>query len=82
LIHTADGELFREALIHASGRCGVDIFASKERELLATASQALRVPREELIDRLTAVGASLGPPWTQDEKFAALAGWLSLLSSD
>jgi hypothetical protein len=34
LIHSADGELFREALLHASKRCGIESFAIKESELL------------------------------------------------
>src|SRR3981189_31278 len=33
LIHTADGELFREAILHASNRCGLRAFKIKEREL-------------------------------------------------
>ena len=33
LIHTADGELFREALLHASARCGLRDFTIKETEL-------------------------------------------------
>lgn len=80
LIHTADGELFREALLHASRRCGVETFTAKEGVLLETASQALGLRTEELPRRLTDLGAELGPPWTQDEKFAALVAWLSLLS--
>lgn len=31
LIHTADGELFREALVHASGRCGVECVKVRKR---------------------------------------------------
>jgi len=39
LIHTADGELFREALLHASNRCGLGDFRIKEKELLDRAGQ-------------------------------------------
>jgi hypothetical protein len=79
LIHTADGELFREALIHASLRCGFEMFTAKESELLAGASHALNIQPDKLLRRLTILGSSLGSPWTQDEKFAALVAWLSLL---
>lgn len=79
LIHTADGELFREALLHASKRCSVETFTTKEADLLERASHALRLQPEELVRRLVDLRAELGPPWTQDEKFAALAAWLSLL---
>ena len=48
LIHAADGELFREALLHASARCGLKPLAVKERDLLDSASRALRRKPEEL----------------------------------
>lgn len=78
LIHTADGELFREALLHAGGRCGLAPFTIKDRELLDTASRVLRLKRDALARRLTALGKPFGAPWSQDEKFAALAAWLAL----
>jgi hypothetical protein len=79
LIHTADGELFREALIHASLRCSFEMFTAKESELLESASSTLHMQRDELVRRLASLGSGLGSPWTQDEKFAALVAWLSLL---
>jgi hypothetical protein len=80
LIHTADGELFREALLYASKRCRVETFTAKETVLLETGSRALDLRPEELLRRLTSIGAEIGPPWTQDEKYAALAAWLSLIN--
>src|SRR5271169_1014949 len=44
LIHTADGELFRESLLHASERCGLAVMSIKERELLEQAASAFRLP--------------------------------------
>jgi hypothetical protein len=79
LIHTADGELFREALTHASLRCGIKMFTAKENVLLETASHALHLEPDELVRRLTSLGSALGSPWTKDEKFASLVAWLSLL---
>ena len=79
LIHTADGELFRKALIHATLRCGFQMFTAKESELLETASHTLHLQPDDLVRRLTSLGSALGPPWTQDEKFASLVAWLSLL---
>ena len=77
LIHTADGELFREALLHASVRCGLREFAIKEKELLDRAGQVLRAKPTELTLRVTELGRSLGSPWSQDEKFATLVAWLA-----
>jgi hypothetical protein len=78
LIHTADGELFREALLHASARCGFPVLSVKERELLERVGQALRLKPADLTRRVTELGRPLGPPWSQDEKFATLVGWLAL----
>ncbi len=78
LIHTADGELFREALLHASARCGLPVLSVKERELLDRAEQTLRLKPADLARRVTELGRPLGSPWSQDEKFASLAAWLSL----
>ena len=78
LIHTADGELFREALLDASRSCGLAPFTIKERELVDTASRTLGVRRDALARRLSVLGKAFGAPWSQDEKFAALVAWLAL----
>jgi hypothetical protein len=77
LIHTADGELFREALLHASARCGLRDFRIKEKELLDRAGQVFRLKSADLMGRVTELGRPFGSPWSQDEKFATLAGWLA-----
>jgi hypothetical protein len=81
IIHTADGEFFREALLHACAQCDLALTTVKERELLATASSALRKKPAALTTFITALGKPLGSPWTQDEKFAALGAWLALAAS-
>jgi hypothetical protein len=78
LIHTADGELFREALLHAGARCRLREFRIKERELLDCAGQMLRFKSAALMGRVTELGRPFGAPWSQDEKFATLAAWLAL----
>jgi hypothetical protein len=81
LIHTADGELFREAILHASARCDLSDFTVKERELLERAERAFRLKPDTLLRRVTEMGRPLGPPWSQDEKFATLVAWLALRAS-
>jgi len=78
LIHTADGELFREAIVHASARSGLAMCTVKERELLDRSGQAFRMKSAALLQRVTKLGRPLGAPWSQDEKFATLAAWLAL----
>lgn len=78
LIHTADGELFRDALAQASKDSKLKMFSVKEKELLPQASKTLRAPPAALLKRVTALGKSVGSPWAQDEKFATLAARLAL----
>ena len=78
LIHTADGELFRDSLRAACARCHLPVQGIREKELFLAASKALGIEAATLKRRVTALGKALGPPWSQDEKFAALAAWLNL----
>jgi hypothetical protein len=78
LIHAAEGEMFREALRLASKTCELRVTEVKERELWERCEAALRLPLPTLKRRLDDWGRSLGPPWRQDEKYAALVGWLAL----
>jgi hypothetical protein len=81
IIHTADGEFFREALLHGCTRANLPVTKLKDRELLATASKSLRRNPAALARFINDLGKPLGSPWTQDEKFATLAAWLALRSS-
>jgi len=81
IIHTADGEFFREALLHACARAVVPIIKIKDRELVATASATFRQTPTELSRFITDLGKPLGSPWTQDEKSATLAAWLALAAN-
>jgi hypothetical protein len=82
IIHTADGEFFREALLHACAQCDLALTTVKERELLATASTSLRKKTAALMNFIANLGKPLGSPWTQDEKFATLAAWLTLAADN
>jgi len=78
LIHTADGELFREALVHAGRKCGLRSVKIKEKELLKSASEVLRMKDTEIQKRIAQIGRPFGAPWSRDEKIASLAAWLAL----
>lgn len=81
LIHTAEGEMFRNVIADASRELNVPVTGVKERELLAQASAVLGKSDKELQSYLQKLGRELGPPWTQDEKCATLAAWLALAAS-
>ncbi len=81
LIHTAEGELFREALAHASKQCDLRVTGVRERQLFAQGESQLHLPAGELRRRVSELGRFIGPPWRQDEKYAALVGWLVLAAA-
>ena len=79
LIHTADGEHFRDALAFAAKQHRVPVVRIREKDLGAQAAKTLGEPAAALQATVTAWGKPLGPPWTQDQKLSALAGWLGLV---
>jgi hypothetical protein len=81
IIHTADGEFFREALLHACADAKLAVTKIKDRELQVIASTTLRRKSSDLARFISDLGKPLGSPWTQDEKFATLAAWLSLAAN-
>ncbi|HXI38798.1 MAG TPA: hypothetical protein VNH83_02415 [Bryobacteraceae bacterium] len=78
LIHTAEGEMFRDALTRASAHHGLTVVGVKERELFERCECDLGMQAAEMESRLSELGKMLGPPWRQDEKFAMLVAWLAL----
>lgn len=64
LIHTAEGEMFREALLWAAKECRLPVRGVREKDLDALS-----------VERLNSLGKLIGPPWTQDQKYAAVAAF-------
>jgi hypothetical protein len=80
MIHTAEGELFREAVRVAARHYGLRIIAVKESELFPQAAAALLLPQKRIAQHVSNMGRALGPPWRQDERLAAAVAWLALSS--
>jgi hypothetical protein len=78
LIHTADGELFREVIRRACERCGFGVTCVKEKELLGEFGERFSIRAPEIQRRVTEMGKAFGAPWSQDEKFATLVAWLTI----
>jgi hypothetical protein len=78
LIHTADGEHFRDALAFGAQQHQLPVTRIREKDLLARAAQAVGRPAPDLQAAVTAWGKPLGPPWTQDQKLSALGAWTVL----
>ena len=79
LIHTAEGQFFRQAITDVSTGFGLPVRAVKERDLLDTCVSELKLSPDKLQQRLADWGRTVGPPWRQDEKYSALAAWLALV---
>jgi hypothetical protein len=80
LIHSADGELFRDALADAAKKHRLNLVRAREKEVVAEAASRLRLEPAALQRCVAGLGKTLGPPWTQDQKLAAIAAWLALVS--
>jgi hypothetical protein len=78
LIHTAEGEYYRNALIEAGEHCGLAVKGFKERQLLEIGAAQLHLSIKQLERCIAELGRPIGPPWTQDQKYAALIAWLTL----
>jgi hypothetical protein len=78
MIHTAEGEFFRNAFADACDQLGIRTSKFRERELLGIAAAELRLAPARIKTRLAHIGRSVGPPWAQDQKSAALAAFLLL----
>ena len=81
LIHTAEGEFFREVLVRAAEHCSLHVTKVKEREVWDRGTMVFRLPAVDLQQRIAGLGKSLGPLWRQDEKLASLAAWIALAES-
>jgi hypothetical protein len=81
LIHTAEGEFFREVLVRASEDCLLPVTKVKEREIWDRGTVLFGLASADLQERIGALGRTVGPPWRQDEKLASLAAWIALIES-
>ncbi len=79
LIHSAEGEFYRDVVARASEKADVPVMRVRERDL-ESAADALPGTAVARKQRLVVFGKQVGTPWRQDEKLAALAAWLALAS--
>jgi hypothetical protein len=80
LIHTAEGELFRNSIRGACERLKLSVEAIRERELEDRAKVVFGNSARRVLLRIATAGGSIGPPWTKDHKAAALAAFIVLSS--
>jgi hypothetical protein len=78
LIHTADGEFFRNAVRKSCEELRIPVTAIIERELDEQVKATFGNGAAHIKKRVETMGASIGPPWTKDHKSAALAAAMML----
>jgi hypothetical protein len=78
LLHTAEGQFFRNAVIQACHRLKLEVAEIRERELEQQAEAAFGRAASQVQQRIATLGSSIGPPWTKDHKAAALAALIVL----
>jgi hypothetical protein len=78
LIHAAEGEFFRHAFRQALERLEIPVTGIRERDLDDHARKTFGKNATEVHKRIDGMGRLLGPPWTEDEKTAALAAAIVL----
>jgi len=74
LVHTAEGEFFRRVVREACEHCRLSVEGFRERELDQRANATFGKAAAGVRQRISSLGKTVGSPWTQDEKAAALAG--------
>ena len=67
LIHTAEGEMFRSVLVWAAQAHRLPVTGVREKGLDASS-----------LKRIEPLGKLIGPPWTQDQKYATVAALMAL----
>ena len=78
LIHTAEGEFFRNAVREACEHLEISVAGIRKSELNEHAKAVFGNVATQVQRRILSLGRSLGPPWTQDQKTAALAASILL----
>jgi hypothetical protein len=81
LIHTAEGEFFRQSVRRACERLKISVEGFRERELEERAKTAFGKSASGVQRRIATAGSLIGAPWTRDHKAAALAALIVLSPS-
>lgn len=76
LIHTADGDHFRNAIALAAEGLGLGVVRVPARTLALEAAKALGKTTSSLQDSIRKLGREVGSPWAADQQAAALVAWL------
>jgi hypothetical protein len=77
-IHTAEGQFFREVFTKACEEMGLAVTGFPERDLDQAAQKTFGKEAARVRRQFALLGRAIGPPWTKDQKTAALAALMVL----
>jgi hypothetical protein len=78
VIHAAEGEFFRETFSKACKDLNLRVTGLRERNLDECLQTTFGKRATRMWQQISTLGRSLGPPWTKDQKTAALAALVVL----
>jgi hypothetical protein len=77
-MHKAEGVLFPDALARAAEVNKLQLVTVNEKNLGEIARKVLGKQLDRLMDEVSALGRSVGPPWNKDQKLATIAAMIAL----
>jgi hypothetical protein len=80
VIHAAEGEFFRQVFSKVCEDLDLSVTGFRERDLDERVRTVFGKAAARMRQKISTLGRALGPPWTQDQKTAALAALLVLAS--
>src|SRR5216683_1007560 len=80
VIHAAEGEFFREVFSKACADLDLSVTGVRERDLDERVKTTLGKAAARMRQQISTMGRAIGPPWTADQKTAALAALIVLAS--
>jgi hypothetical protein len=79
-MHQAEGVLYRDVLIDAARACKLRVVEAPAKHIGAEAERVLKRAAGKLNEQVAALKAQVGAPWGKDQKDAALAAMIGLVS--
>lgn len=77
-MHAAEGSFYRDVVAQACTALGLQVHRVAERDMARQVRSLLHVDDAALETQLKAIGAALGPPWSEDYRLATEAAWTQL----
>jgi hypothetical protein len=81
LLHSAEGDLYEQAIIEGASRLGLHAITAPGKSVIPHCAAVLGTTAEVLIATLNVAGRAAGPPWRTDHREAAAAALAARIAS-